>query len=140
MSGSTATKEEFHTIVKKYFTAWNTGKFEIFDELLAADYINHTPSLPDHPGIDGLKKIAGLIRQGFPDIHYEIVRIAAEGDLVAVQTRVTGTNTGELFGQPPTGKKIDVNQIQFEQIKDGKIIQHWRVTDELLMDKQLHGL
>lgn len=135
----TADTHPLHIIIEKYFEAWNTGKLEMFDELLADEYVNHTPSLPDHPGVEGLKKIVSLIRQGFPDIHYEILRIAAEGDLVAVHTRVTGTNTGELFGQPPTGKKIDVNQIQFEQIKDGKIIQHWRVTDELGMDKQLHS-
>ena len=134
-----AKQEESHAIIDKYFIAWNTGNLEMFDELLADGYINHTPSLPNHADVEGLKKIVALIRQGFPDIHYKIERIAAEGDLVAVQTYVTGTNSGTLFGKPPTGKKIAVNQIQFEQIKDGKIIQHWRVTDELLMDKQLHG-
>lgn len=130
--------KNYHKIIGRYFDAWNTGNIDAFDELLADDYINHTPSLPNHPGVEGLKKIVLLLRQGFPDIHYEIKRIAAEGDLVAVQTLVTGTNTGELFGNPPTGKKIKVNQIQFEQIKDGKIVEHWRVTDELLMQKQLH--
>lgn len=123
--------------VRRYFEAWNTGRLEIFDELLAADYVNHTPSLPGRPGKEGLKYIAAAIRSGFPDIHYEIIHIVAQDDLVAVHTRVTGTNTGELFGSAPTGKRIEVDQMQFERFKDGKIVEHWRITDEKLMQDQL---
>jgi steroid delta-isomerase-like uncharacterized protein len=130
---------QYHQIVERYFDAWSTGDLDAFDELLAPDYINHTPSLPDHPGPEGLKKIVTAIRQGIPDLSYKILHIAAEGDLVAVHTLVTGTHTGTLFGQAPTGKKISVHQMQFERIKDGKIVEHWRVTDEALLQQQIDG-
>ena len=132
-------KTNHHEIIQRYFEAWSTGNIELFDELLATEYINHTPSLPDHPGVDGLKYIVSAIRKGFPDLHYEILRISAEGDLVAVQTLMIGTNTGELFGAAPTGNKIRVSQMQFERIENGKIIEHWRITDEALIQRQLAG-
>ena len=50
---------------------------------------------------------------------------------------MTGTHTGVFFGIEPTGKKIEVHQMQFERIFDGKMIEHWRVTDDLSMMKQL---
>jgi predicted ester cyclase len=50
---------------------------------------------------------------------------------------MTGTQTDTLFGIPPTGKRVQVNQINIEEIKDGKIAEHWRVTDELSLMKQL---
>lgn len=128
-----------HSIITRYFEAWSTGNLTAFDELLAPEYINHTPSLPDRPGVEGLKYIVSAIRKGFPDLHYEIVHIVAEGELVAVQTYMIGTNTGELFGQPATGKKIRVPQMQFERIKDGKIVEHWRITDDITLQQQLSG-
>ncbi|SIN89146.1 ester cyclase [Chitinophaga niabensis] len=126
-------------IIERYYNeVWNEGKLAVLDELLSKDYINHTPSTPNPPpGPDGLKPIIKAIRKGFPDLHYEIKDIiVTEGKAVA-RVVMTGTQTDTLFGMPPTGRKISVNQINIEQIENGKITQHWRVTDELTMMKQL---
>jgi len=40
----------------------------------------------------------------FPDLRPTIDGIIATGDRVASRITRTGTNTGELFGQPTTGK------------------------------------
>jgi len=50
---------------------------------------------------------------------------------------MTGTQKDSLFGLPPTNKPIRVNQINIEKIKNGKISEHWRLTDELKLMKQL---
>ncbi len=131
---------DYHVVIGRYFEAWNTGNLSLFDELLDPNYINHTPSVPGHPGIEGLKYIAGKIREGFPDINYEIIRAVTENNLIAVQTLITGTNTGMLFGAAPTNRSIRVRQMQFEEIKSGKITQHWRITDDAEMQRQLKGI
>lgn len=129
-------------IVETYFNeAWNKGNTGVLDQLLAADYINHTPSTPNPPrGAKGLKPIVLAIRKGFPDLHYEIKELIVTKDRAVARVVMTGTNTGELFGMAPTGKKITVNQINIEKIINGKIAEHWRVTDELSMMKQLGAL
>jgi steroid delta-isomerase-like uncharacterized protein len=127
-------------VIERYFAAWSSGDLDAFDDLVAADYVNHSPSTPDpEPGPAGLKPIAAAMREGFPDLAYEIVHMVAEADLVAVHTLVTGTNTGELFGAPPTGLPIRVRQMQIERLRDGRIAEHWRVTDEAEMARQLGG-
>jgi predicted ester cyclase len=50
---------------------------------------------------------------------------------------MTGTHEGDLFGLPPTHRRVRVNQIQIERITNGRIAEHWRVTDELTLMKQL---
>ncbi len=50
---------------------------------------------------------------------------------------MTGTHDGDLFGIPPTHHKVRVMQIQIERVKDGRIGEHWRVTDELTLMRQL---
>lgn len=126
-------------LVQRYFNeVWNQGKTDLLDSLLEKDYINHTPSdTTVGKGREGLRRIIRAIRRGIPDIHYEIQDMIVTGDRVAVRLVVTGTQTDSLFVLPPTGRQVRVNQINIEEIVNGKISEHWRVTDELEMMKQL---
>ncbi|WP_394829636.1 ester cyclase [Pendulispora albinea] len=125
----------------RYFNeVWNQGRVDVLDELLTDNYVNHTPSTPNPPrGPKGLKPIVQAIRQGFPDLHFQIEDMVVTKDRVVLRTVMTGTNTGELFGAPPTGRRVRVNQINIEEIRDGRIADHWRVTDELSIQKQLQA-
>jgi steroid delta-isomerase-like uncharacterized protein len=131
--------EQQHRIVRRYYTeVWNNGQLDVLDELLDPQYINHTPSVPDPPpGPDGLKPIVAAIRKAFPDLHYEIKDIVVNDSMAVARVIMTGTQQDSLFGLPPTNRKISVNQVNIEKIRNGKVVEHWRVTDELTMMKQL---
>ncbi len=126
-------------LIKRYFEeVWNQGKLDVLDELLSPNYINHSPGMPNPPaGPEGLKPIVSAIREAFPDLNYEIQNIVIAEDQVAVHTIMRGTHKGDFFGLAPTGKTVEISQMQIERIQDGKIIEHWRVTDELSMMRQL---
>jgi predicted ester cyclase len=126
-------------LVTRYFEeAWNEGRVDVLDELIAPDYLNHSSSIPNpRPGPVDLKTIVRAMRDGLPDLHYRILDLVVAPDKVAAFVRVTGTHRGALFGMAPTGKKIDVSQMQIEWIRGGQIWQHWRVTDELAMLRQM---
>lgn len=138
-TGKADIEQQNKAIIQNYFEqVWNQGKLEILDSLLAPGYLNHTPSVPNPvKGPAGLKPIVKAIRKGFPDLHYSLKDIIVTRDRVIARVLMTGTQTDTLFGIPPTGKKIQVNQINIEKIENGKITEHWRVTDELSMMKQL---
>ncbi|GAA3965075.1 hypothetical protein GCM10022246_17700 [Pedobacter ginsengiterrae] len=131
--------EKNEQLVRTYFgEVWNKGRVGYLDKLLSNNYINHTPSVPNpRKGPEGLKPIVLAIRKGFPDLHYEIMDVIATNDRVVARVVMTGTNTDSLFGSPPTGKKIRVNQINIEKIENGRISEHWRVTEELELNRQL---
>lgn len=126
-------------IGQRYFEeVWNQGRVDVLDELLAPTYVNHTPSTPDPPpGPDGLKPIVLAMRRAFPDLHYEIQDVVATNDTVVLRVVMTGTHRADLFGLPATGRRVSVAQINIEHIRDGRIAEHWRVTDELTLMKQL---
>jgi steroid delta-isomerase-like uncharacterized protein len=128
-------------VVTRYFEeAWNQGRVDALDELLTRDYINHSPSVPNPaPGPSGLKPIIRAMRDGIADLHYEILDMVATPEKVAVYVRLTGRHTGPLFGLPPTGRAIDVRQMQIERLRDGRICEHWRITDERSLMEQLGG-
>ncbi len=126
-------------LIERYFEeVWNQGQVDVLDELLTSDYVNHSPGLPDpQPGPEGLKPIVRMMRAGIPDLHYTIEDLVIAADRVAAHVRMTGTHTGTFFGIAPTGKAIDVRQMQIEWIRAGRICQHWRITEDLNLMRQL---
>ena len=78
-----------------------------------------------------------MFRSGMPDLRVVIEDMIADGDKVAVRYTLEGTHKGELFGVPPTGQHVSIKSIAIERVSDGKIREHWRVTDSLDMMQQL---
>lgn len=137
--GSSGQQTQNEKIIQRYYgEVWNQGKLDVLDELLDKQYLNHTPSVPNPPaGPGGLKPIVAAIRRAFPDLHYEIKDIVVNDSMAVARVVLTGTQLDSLFNLPPTGRKIIVNQMNIEKVRNGKIVEHWRVTDELTLMKQL---
>jgi predicted ester cyclase len=116
--------EENKVIMGRYFRVFEQGNTDLLDELLASDYLNHTPVTPDLPtGPEGVK---GVVKD-----------MIAEGDKVATRYTLEGTHEGELFGIPPTGQRLSIKSISVERVSEGKLREHWRITDSLEMMQQL---
>ncbi|MEM9244111.1 MAG: ester cyclase, partial [Pseudomonadota bacterium] len=117
---------------------WNCGNLDVLDEIIAPEYINHSPGIKNPiPGPEGLKPIVSAIRSAFPDLKYTIENIVISVDQVAVHTTMRGTHQGDFFGLAPTNKSIKVGQMQIERIAGNKIVEHWRITDDLTLMRQL---
>ncbi len=56
---------------------------------------------------------------------------------MVTRTLLRGTNQGDFMGAPPTGRPIEVGMISIERIAGGRIAEHWRISDELTMLRQL---
>ncbi|HEV2122941.1 MAG TPA: ester cyclase [Chloroflexota bacterium] len=133
--------EESKAIVRQFWGVWEEGNIGLVDELLAPDYINHTPASPDQPtGPEGVKGVVAMFRSAIPDLRVVVEDMIAEGDKVAVRYTLEGTHEGELFGVPPTGRRLSIKSISVERVSDGKIREHWRVTDSLDMMQQLGAI
>jgi hypothetical protein len=126
--------EENKAIVRRLYEAANKHNVDLADELVAPDFVDYTNKIE---GLEGLKEFGRTFFRGFPDLHWSIEDIIAEGDKVWVRTTVTGTHKGEYRGVPPTGKKITMRCVDIWRIADGKIVEAWAVDDLLDFYKQL---
>src|SRR5262245_30708113 len=79
---------------------------------------------------------AGL-RDAIPDRVDVIEELIADGDKVGMLWRLTGTHKGNLFGIPPTGRKIDVYELGILRVANGKIAEAWFMADEAGLLRQL---
>ena len=77
------------------------------------------------------------LRTAFPDRVDVMEEVIAEGDTVGLLFRLNATHAGNLFGIPPTGKKIDVYEIALLRIVDGQMIEGWFMMDEAELLRQL---
>jgi steroid delta-isomerase-like uncharacterized protein len=118
--------------------AFNQGKLDAIDEVIADNHVDHAIRPPGVPsGKEGLKVLVKSQRSAFPDLKIVIDLQVAEGDLVVQHATSTGTMKGEFAGMPPSGKTAKWEAIHISRIKDGKIVEHWMVQDQLGMLRQL---
>ncbi|MBA3873275.1 MAG: ester cyclase [Anaerolineae bacterium] len=121
--------------------AFNQGDLSAIDEFIAADGVDHQEA----PGTDirrHLKEVTTNLRTGYPDLHFEMHEILADGDIVSFRATMTGTHTGPLrtgMGRtvPPTGRKVSVAHMYFLRFVDGKNTDLWHIWDTPAMLQQL---
>jgi steroid delta-isomerase-like uncharacterized protein len=118
------------------------GELNLIDELTTDDLVDHEEGLPGQPpGREGVKFFVNTLRDAFPDISTKTVEpTLADGDLEAARVVVTGTHEGELLGVAPTGNTVEIEGIDIIRVEDGKVAEHWGITDTMSLMQQLGAL
>ena len=94
--------------------------------------------LRDYGNAKGVGK--ETITTALPDRRDRIDDVLAEGDTVWMRFRVAGTPGGNLYGLPPTGKRIEVPEVGVMRFADGKWKEAWYFADELGLLLQLDAV
>ncbi len=129
--------EENKNLIRRYQEAYNSGKLDELDQILAPNLIshNHMPGAPT--GLAGAKAVHQGLLAAFPDSRTTIEDLVTEGDRVVMRGTVTGTHRGAFMGAPPTGKSFKVTTMSVFRIANGKIVEHWGVVDGTGVMQQL---
>lgn len=130
--------EQNKAIVSRWVEGgWNGGDLSMVDDLYAADYTLHSPGSPDVQGHGAFKAFVTMFRTAFPDIHFTIEDVVADGDKVAWRVTTRGTHGGELMGIAPTGKPAVISSSIVSRFDGGKWAEDWVLIDMLGMLQQL---
>jgi steroid delta-isomerase-like uncharacterized protein len=123
---------------RSFEEVFNQGNLAIVDELVTPDFLNHeVPPGMNNRGPDSTRQIVKMLRTAFPDLHFTIEELVAEGDTVAGRVTMSGTHLGPFQGIPPTGRSFEQAHMHFVRFRDGKAIEHRAVRDDLGMMRQL---
>jgi predicted ester cyclase len=114
----------------------NQRKLDVFEELLAPNYVNHNMPAPA-PGPAGFKQVMGMFLTAFPDMRITLEDVFAEGNTVGSRGYFTGTHQGEFMGIPATNKPVKVTYIDLWRIENGLSVENWVQMDMLGLMQQL---
>ena len=134
--------EDIKAVVRALEEAWDAGKLEEVDRLIAPDFHSHAalPGMPENHETRSM--IHNMSMDAMPDRKVEIQDMIAEGDKVVARCRVTGTNNATGFpwmGASANGAKLDFEWISIYRVKDGKVVEHWGINDALSLLMQAGG-
>ena len=137
-SAAAGTGEQSRRLLEESF---NEGKFELVDQLVATDAINHDPSQPARlraqRGPHAQRSIVELYRGAFPDVRLVVDEVIEAGDNVALRWHAEGTHKGELEGLAATGARATVTGISIDHWRDGKVVETWTEWDNLGLARQI---
>jgi steroid delta-isomerase-like uncharacterized protein len=129
--------EQNKTLARRLFEeVWNSKNLAVLDEMVAPNFVFHN-SVQTLYGPEGFKQFATTYHHAFPEAHFTIEDVIAEGDTVALRWSARGTHQGELLGIPPTGKEVVVTGITITLLSNGKSVEGWGEFDALGMLQQI---
>ena len=134
------TVDENKTIVCRFLEEiWNNADLDVMDEILADDYVGHSPSVPggELRGREALNDVLRQAHAGLPGVTITIDDVMGEGDRTAVRFTVRGRQDGELFGVPATGRDVAVETMIVSRHANAQIVEAWELRDMLGLLQQL---
>jgi predicted ester cyclase len=121
--------------------ALNTRDLSWWSQNLSDDYV------AEYPGVPVLNKTQSIGYNkrfviAFPDTHFEVKGVVAQGDHVFTHWTVSGTHAERLAtvtGRtiPPTRRRATVSGVLLTEVRDGKIVREGWYWDQLSLLDQL---
>jgi steroid delta-isomerase-like uncharacterized protein len=104
------------------------GRLDIFDDLLAENVFDRSASAASQ-GVESFKARAAAVRAAFADIDIRVEDLIVDGDAIAWRWALTGTHVGNFAGVAPTGRRIALHGVNFQRLKEGRVVEHWTMVD-----------
>jgi predicted ester cyclase len=123
--------EENKAVIRRWFReVINGGNSALVDELTAPNYTNLA-------GLDraSVKAMVAGMKTGMPDARMEVENLVAEGDAVVARITMTGTHTGSMTGETPTGKKFSSRGLVYFRLANGRIAEDESIATPSLIEE-----
>lgn len=132
-----STQEQNKALVRSFNESFNAGDLDEAVAVFAPNALIHNSGAPGPLNVEGFKQFGAVFRTAFPDGKLTIEDLIVDGDKVVSRISYRGTHTGDMTGIPPTGKPVTVSAMIIDQFVEGKIMESWRLFDQMAMMQQL---
>lgn len=106
--------------------------------LVTDDFAAHFPGAPNL-SFDSYRSMTEGVYVALTDLRHNLHDLIAEGDRVVYRSTNGGIHTGEMMGQPGTGRRVTVSSLAEFRLVGGKVAEVWVEMDTLGLLQQLGG-
>ena len=133
---------ETRDVAERFYAHFGDGDFEAVNACFGPDCVTRTPSgafsVAEH------EAFGRAFKNALPDGRMEVVRAVESGDEVYITGRFKGTHSGDLVSPqgtvPASGNQLDMPFADYFKVKDGVIVEHEVIWDQMGMMGQLGAL
>ncbi|MDV2996935.1 MAG: hypothetical protein N4J56_006640 [Chroococcidiopsis sp. SAG 2025] len=130
--------EQNKAVIRRYYDELiNQGNFDVADELIATDLVQHSKGTAQ--GREGIVQEMQNSHNVFSNFNIKIDDLIAENDKVVVRATVSGVHAGTWMNITATRKPVQFPSIDIFRVVDGKLQEHWDVTDRFGLMQQLEA-
>lgn len=116
-------------IAKKYFeVVVNQQKLELLPEIFADSFLVHNLSAREdaYKTLPEQKEFLTYLFTAFPDLHYDLESLLADGDKVVVTAKLNATHSAAFWGYEATGNRLEnMSEIFILRVEAGKVVETW---------------
>jgi steroid delta-isomerase-like uncharacterized protein len=132
--------EQNKALIRRFYAdLWDRWDFPLANELVAPGVRFRGSLGMTAEGRDAFLDYMQTVRRAFPDFHNHLDNLLAEGDTVVARLTYTGTHRGELFGIPPTGRRVSYAGVAFFRVAGRHITEGLVLGDVHGLIRQLTG-
>lgn len=133
--------EQNKATVKKFLhQVLSVGDIDATGDYFHIDMVEEIPLPGQGPGLAGLKETLAMLRQAFPDMHWDVEEQMAEDNRVLTRFVWHGTHQGAFLGIPPTQRSVSVSGMVIDRFEGAKIKSTRILMDTLGLMQQLGAL
>lgn len=125
-------------LVRELYKVMDAGQTDKFPMYCAADFKISNPFLAEPSPVQAFQGVIQTQKTAFPDMKHEVVEIVSDGKYVTTSGIFSGTNTGSMMGNPPTGNKVNIPFLVLDELDEkGKIRNRTVQFDSKSFESQL---
>ena len=110
--------------------AFNSGRLAVLDELLTADFVDHSPC-QKLGGVGELRERIALLRVALPDLHVCVEQLAAADNMTWATVTIRGT-VRPVSGIPAADECLGFSRVETCRYVKGRIAEYWSETADHL--------
>ena len=115
------------------------GRLSVLDEVMAPGFVEHQAGISPAT-VEGVKRAITALHTAFPDMKVKTEEIVTSGDKAWARSTGRGTHGGPFMGMPPSGRPFTITVMDVCRFENGKMVEHWGVTDQLALMVQIGAL
>src|SRR5215211_2680021 len=125
--------QENNALVRRFVEAQANADLDTLDELLAADFVDHSLQPDQGPGREGFMRSVAEEPAIFSNVLANIEDQAADRDKVISRLTISRLHDrGEFLGVAPSGMEIKTSAIVIHRIVGGEIVEEWSESTGVL--------